>query len=721
MRTRSKAILAVLLAVVLITAAGYAAAPQLAAAIAMRSLAGRVDIRELRIDSIGLSRTEVAALRIEEPGLNVELRRATLRYDLWPLRIRGIKVGRARVALDSRAGGDGDTALALPPFPVTVDELSLRAATPWGDVALADTSARLSPGPAGGWQAALEGNDLALQLSNPGRGRHTLTLSAGGAPPLVSLDARGGQLPIEFDARLEPRRLLAWLQDQAPLPAGLRAPLAPYALAKGTLQVQGVLREAFELEATLRGDITLRDTRDAKLRLFRALNVASSGGYTVTRAGDSWSGAGDADFSLALDAESVVSGSEPEWHWNRDGLSFSAAAAALEPLALRAERINAQMVPEDGSGARGQLAVTGLRLSPWPEALAGYDLSGTWRWGQAAIEAGGQGRGVGLPALDWTVVSRDQAGRIDITVHDDIAALQSSLAPYAARIAPDFALRDGTLDGRYEYRWSADGARTNLALTAGSVAMDLGGMSVEGLKMRVTNADEQLDQLAISAAAPKLTLAAGSVAHELRIALHIAPPQVRVDTAAAHLFGGELSLRPTSFRLDDQEIELYLDIGGLSLEQVMALMELESTQLTGRVSGPVHMIYRPGEGLEINQGKLHSEGSGVLRFSLKGQSAPASQLNNMALRALEDFQYDELNASLLYKPNGEYRISARIVGSNPEVLDGHPFAFNPTIEGRLPALFRAFLITGDFSRAIIDQLQQQGPSTSGQTSTLNKD
>ena len=100
----------------------------------------------------------------------------------------------------------------------------------------------------------------------------------------------------------------------------------------------------------------------------------------------------------------------------------------------------------------------------------------------------------------------------------------------------------------------------------------------------------------------------------------------------------------------------------------------------------------------------------------------AAQMNNIALRALENFQYRELSASVLYRPTGEYRITARILGNNPDVLDGHPIALNPTIEGRLPALFRAFFITGDFNRAIIKRLQEErGVSTPGETPTLKDD
>jgi hypothetical protein len=193
-----------------------------------------------------------------------------------------------------------------------------------------------------------------------------------------------------------------------------------------------------------------------------------------------------------------------------------------------------------------------------------------------------------------------------------------------------------------------------------------------------------------------------------------------VGTARIKLFDGAIILRPTSIDLDKRKFVLVADVDGVSLERVIKLLDLKSTELTGMVSGPVRVVYHKEAGLEINPGDLHNVGPGLLKLSMDDDTHAGSQFSDLALQALENFHYNELKASLVYKPDGQYRITARIVGSNPNVLGGHPIALNPTITGRLPALFRAFFITGDFDRAIIETLQKEyGLSAPVKTPPLN--
>lgn len=394
----------------------------------------------------------------------------------------------------------------------------------------------------------------------------------------------------------------------------------------------------------------------------------------------------------------------------------------MDPLALEADAVNLNASAIDASGADGGLRAQGLRLEGWPASLAYYDVAGTWSWRGSFLEAGGSGNGAGLPQLDWKLATGGAAGSITIDIQDTAAAIQSSLKPYTAVVAPDLQVLAGRIQGRYQAEWDAERQRTTLELDAASVDADLGGMEIRGLNVRIDNMENGIERLGVAVSAPTLKLAAGTVAKELEMEFRVAPPDIHMDSARTRLFGGGISIRPVSFRLDDDEFVIFLDVDALSLENVMALMELESTELTGEVSGPVRVVFNPETGIEIDKGELRSIRPGVLRYQVSRDSSTAAELDNIALRALQDFQYDELNASVVYKPDGQYRITARILGRNPGVLDGHPIAFNPTIEGRLPALFRAFFFTGDFNKAIIQRLrEEQNLSTPGGTSTLKGD
>ena len=78
MSIRTKPVLVAFAAVAGIAAAGYAAAPWLLATIAVRSLEGVVEVRELDIESIGLSRIEVAAVGLSNSRLRLVARRQPL-------------------------------------------------------------------------------------------------------------------------------------------------------------------------------------------------------------------------------------------------------------------------------------------------------------------------------------------------------------------------------------------------------------------------------------------------------------------------------------------------------------------------------------------------------------------------------------------------------------------------------------------------------------------
>lgn len=723
MSIRSKGILVALAVILGVAAAGYAAAPWLLAVIAVRSLDGVVELQELDIASVGLSRIDIAAVRGSNPGIQFYAQRATVRFDPWPFQIHGVRIETARVAVTgARIGSGGGAMPAPPPFPVRVDELALRAATPWGELALA-ASIDTTPGAAGGLEAAVRSPGFSAILTNPAENRHTLEIYDADKAGLLSLNARTDHgLPAEFEATLEPQRLSGWLQDSPVVPSELRRVLASYAADGNAVAVRGTLEENLDFSAELRGNITVRDTRDPVERFFEAIGLEADSGYTIQRSGVSWTGSGDAGFRYALNAETAFTGRNPSWLWDDEGLTFRASAARLDPLALEADVVEASASAFDASDAKGSLRAEALRLEGWPGTLAYYDVNGNWSWRNTSIDAEGTGGGAGLPRLDWKLVNSGSQGSIEINVQDTAASIEPSLKPYTALVAPDLEVLAGELEGRYLAEWSADSQRTVLDFSAGAIDANLGGMEIRGLNVRVNNLVNSIEQLGVGVTAPILKLAAGTVAEDFEMDLRLSLPLVHLDAARTRLFHGDISLRPVSFTLDDDEIEIFMDIDALSLEEVMALLELESTQLTGEVAGPVRMVYSRERGLEINKGDLHSIQAGVLKFSMNRDSPAAAQYDNIALRALENFQYEELSASVLYQPDGEYRISARILGRNPDVLDGHPIALNPIIEGRLPALFRAFFITGDFNRAIIERLQEERRlSTPGETPTLQGD
>ncbi|WP_157199384.1 intermembrane phospholipid transport protein YdbH family protein [Methylomonas koyamae] len=125
---------------------------------------------------------------------------------------------------------------------------------------------------------------------------------------------------------------------------------------------------------------------------------------------------------------------------------------------------------------------------------------------------------------------------------------------------------------------------------------------------------------------------------------------------------------------------------------------------TGSVDGELPLKLATGS-IELQDGALRGTRPGTLRYQ-----SPADD-GNLAFQALRNLVYHRLQAQLNYQPSGDYRIGLRLEGHNPEVLSGHPLAFNLNISGQLPELLRRGLVTGNFERAILEQVGQQPAET----------
>ena len=60
----------------------------------------------------------------------------------------------------------------------------------------------------------------------------------------------------------------------------------------------------------------------------------------------------------------------------------------------------------------------------------------------------------------------------------------------------------------------------------------------------------------------------------------------------------------------------------------------------------------------------------------------------LAVRALNDFRYQQLSMTLAKGYDGEGTVGIRLEGANPAVLEGYPFVFNITLSSNFDRLNR---------------------------------
>lgn len=182
----------------------------------------------------------------------------------------------------------------------------------------------------------------------------------------------------------------------------------------------------------------------------------------------------------------------------------------------------------------------------------------------------------------------------------------------------------------------------------------------------------------------------------------IAPERIGDINVKLNIFGGQLSI--THQKYDSQHplqiVKIHLE--HLDLQQLFAWLDIEGLSVTGSLAGDIPLTITQ-TGYSIFNAQLNAIQDGTLAY--QPRSAPKDMTQqNIALQALQNFHYRQLNLTLNYSEQGDYQISSRILGANPELYNGYPVALNPTLKGHLPNLFWALFVSGKFEDDLVQKI-----------------
>ena len=152
---------------------------------------------------------------------------------------------------------------------------------------------------------------------------------------------------------------------------------------------------------------------------------------------------------------------------------------------------------------------------------------------------------------------------------------------------------------------------------------------------------------------------------------------------------GEISVMPTFWSTTGAVNNVTVDVRDISLGELIARLGNENLSATGQINGTLPVSV-DGVNLRVNQGRLLIEGGGVISVKTKQLDAAGekNEVAKIAVDALKDFTYDELSLELNGPLDGDMKLGAVFLGSNPEVLGGAQFLFRTTIEGELANIAR---------------------------------
>lgn len=265
----------------------------------------------------------------------------------------------------------------------------------------------------------------------------------------------------------------------------------------------------------------------------------------------------------------------------------------------------------------------------------------------------------------------------------------------------------GALDVIGRLAWGP-GAVSDLSVLLREVGFRTDATEVTGLSGAVA-----LDSLAPLSTPPGQEFFAervdvGVPLHDAEIVFELIDPDVlAVESAQFRLADGLVSTGNLAFYLDTASTSFLVDVKDLSLEAFAALVQRENIAATGILNGTLR-IETTAEDLFVRDGELIAEGPGTLRYRPETGASLPQQGAEIALQALQNFQFETLRIGIDGDLNGDLDLSLHIKGANPELYEGYPIEFNLNAEGALGALIRRRLTGARMPDRIRSRLQQFG-------------
>ena len=154
------------------------------------------------------------------------------------------------------------------------------------------------------------------------------------------------------------------------------------------------------------------------------------------------------------------------------------------------------------------------------------------------------------------------------------------------------------------------------------------------------------------------------------------------------------------------------DFENIELSEILKLTDLASLSGQAKLAGNASMRYGLKDGLDVIQAELHSiSDTGLIQYKAETghieDPAYKTQEVNMAFQVLDNLHFSLFNVRLspMADNPSEMQAIVKMLGSNPNVLNGYPFEFNIVTTGKLKDL-------------VINTLQHMKPPTD--LKTLNQ-
>lgn len=186
-------------------------------------------------------------------------------------------------------------------------------------------------------------------------------------------------------------------------------------------------------------------------------------------------------------------------------------------------------------------------------------------------------------------------------------------------------------------------------------------------------------------------------------------PSIVLARASGKLFGGRITANQCVYDLNQPVHSCRLHIANVEVAQIIALQNAKGLEASGTVEGQLPLELSP-KGISINGGELHSMNEGgIIRYQPPGDTFAHSELTASALKALEEFRYQQLSVQIGYQPDGTLTAGLRLVGHSPRLDATRPVHLNIQTEQNLLSLLKSIRYSQGLTSELEQEMQQRIP------------
>lgn len=191
---------------------------------------------------------------------------------------------------------------------------------------------------------------------------------------------------------------------------------------------------------------------------------------------------------------------------------------------------------------------------------------------------------------------------------------------------------------------------------------------------------------------------------DVRTGITVRGDVINLSATTGKLLGGSFAIAPFTYDLAGGDATLKVDLSGVDLGAVLAL-EGKDLYGEGRLDGhiPVNIV---DDTITVVDGTLRNTGNGVIRLASNLAQSVNQPGLDFALRALEDFQYETLEADIDYDVKGDLLAAIRLRGRNVKIEKGRPIHYNLNISENLPTLLASLRLQDEVNERVEKRVQQ---------------